>query len=265
MTLNPLFSLLPIGLSILTINPTASAGSLASSEERLVENGDTVRAAVALGQINRIVLPFEEPEVRTLDAATSEIKGRVLYIAPDTEGDIHLLVADARTAESALTLSLVPQHISPRTLTLRMASRPSEPINERSFLEAPRPIASADEPTEEDPRTVLKALARGEIPAGFHSRPLRRNDLIRCKDLPVRVRTLEVLEGDAQTVRIGEVENLSKETLSLDEARCGEGPLIRAVGSYPAGLMAPRAKIRLYVLSDRTNGKAPPTALLATR
>jgi hypothetical protein len=37
------------------------------------------------------------------------------------------------------------------------------------------------------------------------------------------------------------------------------------VGSYPAGVLASRAKIRLYVLSERPPSKPEPTALLATR
>lgn len=265
MTSKNWYYLILTGLFILAMNPAANADAQPSSEERLVENGDTVRAVVALGQINRIVLPFEEPEVRTLDAATSEIQGRVLYIAPETETDVHLLVADARSAESALTLSLVPQRISPRTLTLRMVPGGSDSPHEESFLEPPRPVSSVEQLPEGEPRALLKALVRGEIPRGFQARPPRQSDLIRCKNLPIRIRTLKVLEGQSQKVQIGEAENLSKEPLMLDEALCGEGPLIRAVGSYPAGVLASRAKIRLYVLSERPPSKPEPTALLATR
>lgn len=40
---------------------------------------------VALGHLNRIVTPFESPQVRTTSDAQTQIKGNVVYVATDKE------------------------------------------------------------------------------------------------------------------------------------------------------------------------------------
>ena len=59
--------------------PTALKKSGRQSGQHIeVHLGETVSAPIAIGQINRIVLPFDRPEIRTLNPSTAEIQGHVL-------------------------------------------------------------------------------------------------------------------------------------------------------------------------------------------
>lgn len=258
----PLILLLGLSLGSPSGLTPAMAEPLTSTEERLVHDGDSIRATIGLGQINRIVLPYEEPEVRTLNSATTELKGRVLYIAPEAEGEIQLLVADARSDTRGLSLSLKPEGSSPRTLTLRLDDSTPPPlaaapgVSQSDFAATPRGIESL-------PKEVLKTLARGTLPEGYRRRAPGRSERIKCKRLPLEIRTRSVLEGPGQRILMGVAVNKGPHPVQMDEALCGDLPGVTAVASYPAGLLGPGGRLELFVILDLEARESGPKNQLA--
>jgi conjugal transfer pilus assembly protein TraK len=214
-----------------------------------VHLGETVSATIALGQINRIVLPFDRPEIRTLNPSTAEIQGHVLYIAPVDPGKIYLYVTNADDPDGAIALSLSPQEIPPRELSLDLVSDPVTPEPKISPGRSEAPEMSAEAASLQDPtRQLLKTLAMGQIPEGYRLRSPGAHDSIHCKQKHLLIQTRQVFEGSGHQIRVGVLRNNGKSALTLDEESCTGSAPIQAIATYPSGGIDPGHEAEIFVV-----------------
>jgi len=233
-------------------DPVASTGPRihrSGGQHLEVHPGDTVPATIALGQINRIVLPFDRPEIRTLNPSTAEIQGHVLYIAPVEPARIYLYVTNADDPDMAIALNLLPQEMPPRELWLDLGSDPAtqDPRIPSGQSEAPE---SRSEPAgfNASSRKLLKTLAMGQIPEGYRFRHPGPIESIRCRQKHVLIQTRQVFEGTDHQVRVGVIRNNGKSALTLDEESCLGSTPIQAIATYPSGALEPGHEAEIFVV-----------------
>ena len=211
-----------------------------------VHLGETVSASIALGQINRIVLPFDRPEIRTLNPSTAEIQGHVLYIAPIDPAKVNLYVTNADDPDAAIALSLSPQEIPPQDMTIALEAEPSR--------EAPRmnpgrvDTASGSLESVDFTRSLLKTLAMGQIPEGYRFRQPESGETIRCHQKHLLIQTRQVFYGRGAQVRVGVLRNNGKSPIQLDEETCLGSTPIETVATYPSGPLLPGHEAEIYVV-----------------
>ncbi len=232
-----------------TVSLARSKNGRAGGQHLEVHLGETVPATIALGQINRIVLPFDRPEIRTLNPSTAEIQGHVLYIAPVDPAKVYLYVTNADDPDMAIALSLSPQEIPPRELTLDLIQ---DPVSQEPRISARQNDAAEirEEPavSTDHTRQILKALAMGQIPEGYRFRNPTQSESIRCKQKHILIQTRQVFEGKGHQIRVGVLRNNGQSPLTLDEESCTARTPIQAIGTYPSGAIAPRHEAEIFVV-----------------
>lgn len=230
-----------------------------------VHVGETVSAAIALHQINRIVLPFDRPEIRTLNPSTAEIQGHVLYIAPIDPAKIYLYVTNAEDPDAAIALSLTPQDIPPQEWTLEFAADPAPPVSKTrpdTAHKAAEPQGSGDHI-----REILKTLAMGQIPEGYRFREPGAGEAIRCQQKHALIRTRQVFYSTGAQVRVGVIKNNGKMPLRLEEDTCMSSEAIHAIATYPSGPLSPGQEAEIYVVvfPENPSPNRPRPPLLARK
>jgi conjugal transfer pilus assembly protein TraK len=214
----------------------AHAAMPLKSESQKIEArpGETVQATLAIGQVNRIVLPFDAPEIRTLNPSTAELQGRVLYVAPIDHETMHLYVSEARDPETSLALSFTPEETHPREVIISLA----EPIQARPPESLPQAMSSSDEEQgsqlKDSLRQTLKTLAMGQIPEGYRLRNPQGRESIRCRQKFALIQTRQVVESGNSKILVGVLHNSGKAPLELNEEACLGNYSIEAIGLFPA-------------------------------
>lgn len=104
---------------------TATAGGTLT-----VRPGVTEGIPVARGHINRIVTPFQPPNVTTMDkTATVKVTDRVVYFATEGEQPVSLFITPDNSEAVALAVTLVPCGMPPRELELRLEGEHYQPAS----------------------------------------------------------------------------------------------------------------------------------------
>lgn len=225
------------------------------AESLRVQPGVNEIIPVALGHLNRLILPFEQPAVRTVNPASCQLEGRVLYLAPADENPVTLYVTPEGSEDVALSLTLAPRRIPPREIrltldaehyrTLEMArdtgrasvqSGPSAPLRR----EPPDYIA--------DLKQTFRALALGQTPQGFELRTPAPGETVRCAQPDLRVTAGQALDGRDLVVLVAVARNGGASALELDERACAEaGREVVAIAAWPKVRLAPGEASELYV------------------
>jgi conjugal transfer pilus assembly protein TraK len=218
-----------------------------------VHLGETLALGIAVGQVNRIVLPFEKPEIRTLNPATAEIQGHVLYIAPTDNQRIHLFVSDGAEGDASLALSLQPEEMSPREVILDLIDESTPPTQRSHSAAGTLTDEGGNEKTRagsSDLASLLKTLALGQIPPGFRYRNPLGPESIHCQQKGAAIQTRQVFEGGTSRVIVGVLRNGGKTPLNLDEATCLRMPDITAIAHFPEGPLGPGQASEIYVVVE---------------
>lgn len=96
---------------------SAEGGAAPAFGPRDVARGTVVRD-IALGEINRILTPFDSPSVTTVSDAETKVKGRAVYIAPKSMEPVSLFISEEGSEEESVSLVLFPKVTGPRDIRL---------------------------------------------------------------------------------------------------------------------------------------------------
>ena len=113
---------------------SSRTGSAPSFGPRDVARGTIVRD-IALGEINRILTPFDSPSVTTVSDAETKVKGRAVYVAPRSMEPVSLFISEEGSEEQSVSLVLFPRITGPRDIRLGSASGAEPERRERSEAE----------------------------------------------------------------------------------------------------------------------------------
>ena len=125
---------------------------------------------VAVDHLNRLVTPFDNPQIRTTSRAVTEVRDNVIYVATAESTPVALFITPEGEESPALSLTLVPRKVPPVDVILQLSSsfKGSSP----AFSSASYPVIPTEHP-QTIPRSRqlkqwLKQLATGKTPRGFY-------------------------------------------------------------------------------------------------
>jgi len=217
--------------------------------------GVTEIVPVALGQLNRIVTPFERPELKTTSQAATRVDGSVIYLAPKTETPVGLYLTEKGDESLAISITLVPKRIPPREIRLSLAAD-AEGLGYHSREKARRWEEAY--PYEETLRNLLRQIALGQLPPGYALRasvpPARRTcareEEAKRAGILFDFERAQMLVGAHLEVAVGVVHNTGERPVELKESWCA-GDAVAAVAFWPEVVLEPGQATEVYVAFQR--------------
>ena len=99
---------------------------------------------LAIDHLNRIVTPFERPSVRTVSELSTEVEGKVVYVATASEVPATLYISAGDAAGTTIALTLAPRRVPPREIRLQVpgyqaTQAQSKPMHRRPPMRSQRP------------------------------------------------------------------------------------------------------------------------------
>jgi conjugal transfer pilus assembly protein TraK len=191
---------------------------------------------LAIDHLNRIVTPFERPSVRTVSDLSTEVEGKVVYVATASEVPATLYISAGDASGTTIALTLAPRRVPPREIRLqvpgyRAAQAPSnnkaQSTMDKQSDSAQVAMGPAHTALWQQPlpylqtlTTALRDLARGEVPEGFRPGSVRSEDRLRCEAPGLRASDLEVHEGEHLTLLKATLRYSGKEPLGITPQHC---------------------------------------------
>lgn len=233
---------------ILTPQSEAKTPPMVEGSDIVMRPGVSVVAPIAFGHLNRIVTPFDHPQVRTVSRAQIQIHDQVVYVATEEETPITLFITPNGQESPSLPLILAPRKIPPREIRLTLPPEEEKALRLRQVRQA-EPILGKDSPYVANVKAVMKDLAKGKVPAGFVLRDLKPSDRVGCFQEGLTARVGQVMEGPGMVLRVAVLQNAASAEVELDETRCAADGDPVAVAAWPKVRLAPGERVELYVLS----------------
>lgn len=231
--------------------------SSAPPAEITVDSGRNTVFSVALFHANRIITPFRNPEIRTSSTSVLTVENGIIYVTTQAEDPIGLFVFDKADPAQAISLTLMPQSISPVSVKINLAGWTPPPLVVSSQT---NPDVARSWETE-DPyittlKSLFKSLASQKVPDGFGLSTVnsRYQYMPRC-DIPgAHIVPVQVLEGAEITAIVARVTNTSHVALDVNEGACSS-PLMLGAATWPVSSLNPGESTELYVAIETPHGQ----------
>jgi conjugal transfer pilus assembly protein TraK len=248
----------PVDASVLNPPPQQAATSVAPQTLQ-VKPGINELMPIAVGHLNRLVTPFDNPVVTTTSQATTSTKGKIVYVATADETPVTLYITPGDNQDIALSLTLIPKRIPAREIHLRLDQETYKRLTQWQRQNT----TSSDKPAnqEQDYVTTLKQLFRDlglqKTPAGFSLRDASQTEQILCHQARVRIRTGQLLEGPELLIFVGVAHNTGVTPIEFDERACASTQdEVLAVAAWPKVVLKPGESTELYVAVRRKDEAA---------
>ena len=205
---------------------------------------------IAINHLNRVLVPFPDPQIRTTSTADYQIHDRAIYVTTSTQAPVTMYITNGNNESVAISLTLVPRRIAPVEATVDLDTT-QEPIKYGSPDDAEQWEES--QPYVDTLRELMKTLARGGVPQGYSmSETSPSSNLPDCFQPGMEFDFIngQFLEGRNMQVNVGVVENSSNESLEFVERSCS-GPTVAAVASWPNLLLEPGQSSEVYVVTHK--------------
>ena len=219
---------------------------------------------IAVVHLNRVVTPFNDPDVTTVSSAEILTRDNVVYVSTAESAPVTLFITEKESETQALSLTLVPKRIPPQEVFLNLAG-----INGQ----APGPSMQAGTQTGaygythgivnrkaarwerkhtyvDTIKKLMVSLAKKEIPRGY---TMSRLDSVGTFPPPRCVQdgllfdwsNAQALFGHRLNVTVGIAENASDRDIELLANPCFE---IAAFSSWPEVYLKPGERTEIYVV-----------------
>ncbi|MEC4747580.1 type-F conjugative transfer system secretin TraK [Methylomicrobium sp. Wu6] len=217
--------------------------------------GRTESVIVAKGKLNRIVTPYAEPKVLTVDNVETKIDGSAVYIATDSETPVSMFISDAETGDAAL-LQLSPQElITP--VEIRIEADASKAAQVEVGSSKTDRLFRQDSPYINEVKAVMQNLGKQQIPQGFTLEEV--TDELRgkafCHDPNLTYWAGQLLSGHDSRIVVLIGQNNGNATVIFEEAFCASEDTM-AVAAWPKVRLEPGEKTEIYLLLRLPEGKS---------
>ena len=247
----------PVDASVLK-TAEQQATSLAPQQIQ-IKPGINELMPIAIGHLNRLVTPFDNPVVTTTSQATTSTKGKIVYVATADETPVTLYITPGEIQDIALSLTLIPKRIPAREIHLSLDKDNVKLLTKMQQQAKSSSAKPADQ--EQEYITHLKKLFRDlglqKTPAGFSLRDPSLSENIHCLQDRVQIRTGQILEGHDMLILVGLARNTGFEPLELDERACATTQdEVLAVAAWPKVVLGPNESTELYIALRRSTEQA---------
>lgn len=231
----------------------------------VVAQGVTEIVKIARNFPNRFVTPFESAEVVTTDETiTHDGVGGSVIVATSSDKPIGIFIQD-RNSDRAIPLVLIPEDIPQRELRLVLDEGWGPPVLRNApDAGSAGAIPSAQSDYVDYIKSVMRSMAKGDIPDGHALSPLQPELVPACQIPGLNVKLGQMLEGSKDRVVVYVVSNETRSTLPVQESGCYRTGVL-AAAAFPRPVLEPGQSTELYVLlrkdgaDARTSSKRRPT------
>jgi len=243
----------------------ASAKDLAKDKEidRALQSGITIKpnpgrtesVVIAKGKLNRIVTPYADPKVLTVDNVETKIEGSAVYIATDSETPVSLFISDTET-ENTTSLQLTPQErLMP--VEIRIEQDPSKASSTEAASSRTDAFFRQDSPYVTEIKAIMQNLGKQQIPQGFTleevTNELRSAGV--CHSANLTFTPGQLLSGHDAMIVIVIAQNNGPAVSVFEEAYCA-GENIMAVAAWPKVRLEAGEKTEVFILMRLPEGKS---------
>jgi conjugal transfer pilus assembly protein TraK len=216
--------------------------------------GRTESVIIAKGKLNRIVTPYAEPKVLTVDNVETKIDGSAIYIATDSESPVSMFISDSESG-SAASLQLSPQELV-MPVEISIEGDPKANTAEAWSSKNDR-LFRQDSPYITEVKSIMQNLGKQQIPQGFTLEDL--TDELRamtfCYDPGLTYWPGQLLSGHDSRIVVLIAQNNGLVTTTFEESFCA-GENTMAVAAWPKVRLEPGEKTEIYLLLRLPEGKS---------
>lgn len=204
---------------------------------------------ISVNHLNRIVTPFDNPQVKTVSTASTEVIGNVVYVATESKAPVTMFITDVEDS-TAISITLTPTRIPPREVVLRI--KRSETTITRGSNTKARKWEEASKYVETI-KQAFSGMAKGKTPPGYTLRLPDDNDvstLVNCRQPALATHLGQILDGSNIFINIYVARNTSNVNIEINETLCYR-PGVMAISSWPKTMLAPGESTELFVAHNR--------------
>jgi len=217
--------------------------------------GRTERVVIARGKLNRIVTPYMDPKVLTVDQVETKVDGSAVYIATDSALPVSLFISDAETG-IASSLQLVPEDIgTPVEITIESDNGKSTQAEYAGAFTGKE--SHQDTPYITEVKMIMQSLGKQQIPQGFTLEEV--TDEVRsftvCHDANLTFWPGQILSGHGSRILVEVAQNNGVSPVVFEEAFCANEKTM-AVAAWPKIRLEPGEKTEVYILMRLPDGKS---------
>lgn len=228
-------------------------GGERENQKVVAEPGLNEIAQISKGHINRIIVPFNNPEIRTTsNEAEISAKGSVIYVTTNSSRPVTLFVTPESNDGVAISLTLAPKTIAPQQVDVELDSHYQSEI-----IQASPKARDWEErtPYVDTLTSVFKALAKNDLPQGYTLRePRPREEASPCSVDPdkgdVSFETAQVVEGHNITVDVVVALNEGARPVEVVGTQCS-GDRVMGAAEWPRSILEPGQKTEVFVARQR--------------
>lgn len=217
--------------------------------------GKTESVIIAKGKLNRIVTPYADPKVLTVDNVETKIDGSAIYLATDSEKIVSMFISDTETG-SAASLQLSPQELV-APVEIRIDAEASKTFQTESGLSKTDRLFRQDSPYINEVKAIMQNLGKQQIPQGFTLEEV--TDEIRskkfCHDPNLTYWPGQLLSGHDSRIVVLVGQNNGNSPVIFEEAFCASEDTM-AVAAWPKVRIEPGEKTEIYLLLRLPEGKS---------
>lgn len=234
-----------------------------SRQDVVVANGTNTLIPISRGQINRLVTPFEEPNIQTVSEAEISTSGNVIYVTTQDNKPVTMFVTPADDESVAISLTLFPQDVPPIQANLILAQSvqglaSGMPVTASTSYTGQARKWERSQPYMDTLRSLMREMALGKLPRGYSFGALTSGSKIPACAQPALsfdFSKSQLIEGHDFRVFVATAENISANTVEFDHAACSH-PNRAAVAAWPDEVLEPGQKTEVFVVT-RVPTEAP--------
>jgi conjugal transfer pilus assembly protein TraK len=211
---------------------------------------------IAVGHLNRLVTPFDNPVVTTTSQASTSTKGKIVYVATVDETPVTLYITPGDNQDIALSLTLIPKRIPAREIHLSLDKDSYKLLTKlQQQTKTTSSAKSADQQQEyiSHLKKTFRDLGLQKTPSGFSLRDPSHAENIHCLQDHVQIKTGQVLEGQEMLILVGIARNTGSASIEFDERACATSKdEVLAVAAWPKVVLGANESTEVYVAIRRS-------------
>lgn len=212
--------------------------------------GVTETVEIARGKLNRIVTPYANPKVLTVDAVETRVDGPAVYVATESDIPVSLFISDSETGQ-ALSLQLLPSPVLvPAEIRIEPQAGASGAVGHGAPLSGgDDKMFGQDSDYVGEVKSVMQALAKQLVPPGFtlEESPAQPNYADLCHDHGLSFSYGQSMQGQSSRIVILVAKNTGLAPKQIQEADCAN-PSVVAVSAWPKVRLNPGERTEVYIL-----------------
>lgn len=237
-------------------------------QDVVVSNGANVLIPISRGQINRIVTPFENPQIQTVSTAELEVASNVVYVTPSDDMPVTMFITPEDDEGIAVSLTLLPQSIPPIQANLLFSqavpgSAGGAPGHQTIAMGGIGYSGQAkrwerSQPFMDTLRDMMRELALGNLPRGYTlANMLTGTGIPSCKQDGVSYdfSKSQFILGHDFRIFIAVAQNQSSQNVEVSHSACTH-PNRAAVAFWPHEILEPGQKTEVFLVTRIPQVKA---------